>query len=182
MKQITDEIGTYDIPTNQYDFDNANAIYLNVFHNEGQINSNEWKVCLNVYYENGNRETFTAGIINKFEPARWLRSIPQDYREFAFYRDFLEWRNQAKKLEVKWDKKASAGFFYSNSLGHDSPFNTAYAYIVKQEEQDPIVGIRFWDYTYFGQVPVNKFLKGKGPKWTLVLKEPKKKGMIDGWG
>lgn len=179
MKNITDTIGTYQIPENPYELIKANSIYLNLFHNEGQKNSNEWKVTMSVYDENGSRETYTAGILNTFEPARWFRNIEPQYREFDFYQDFLKFRADLKGVAM--DKKPSAGFFYSNTIGHESPFNTAYAYMFKQKDELPMVGIRFWDFYWFGELGVNQYKKGKGPDYTAIITEKPKKGMINGW-
>jgi hypothetical protein len=179
MKKITDTIGTYDIPENPYDLMNSNSIYLNLFHNKEQSNSNKWKVTLTTYDDHGSRETYTAGILNTFEPARWFRNIPQQYREFDFYQDFLKFRSELKGMSM--EKKPSAGFFYSNTLGHDSPFNTAYAYMFKETDQLPMVGIRFWDFYWFGELGVNDYKKGNGPDYTVTITERPKKGMIDGW-
>lgn len=179
MLKITDTIGTYEIPQNPYELMKANSIYLNLFHNEGQKNSNEWKVTMSVYDENGSRETYTAGILNTFEPARWFRNIPQQYREYDFYQDFLKFRAGLKGLPL--EKKPSAGFFYSNSIGHESPFNTAYAYMFKEKDELPYVGIRFWDFYWSGELAVNQYKKGNGPDYTTIIVEKPKKGMIDGW-
>ena len=179
--QITDAMGTYNAPKNVYDFMNANSIYVNLFHNKGQKNSNEWKVTLSVYNENGTRETFTAGILNTFEPARWFRNIDEEHREFDFYQQFLHFRAQLKKSGVAFTKKPSAGFFYSNDNGHDSPFNAAYAYMFIEEGELPMVGIRFYDFYWFGELGENEFKKGNGPDYTAIITEKKKKGMINGW-
>lgn len=182
MISVTDNIGTYEVPTNNpINYDDADAIYINLFHNEGAINSNEWKVGINVLERDGSRETYFAGLLNTFEPARWFRNIPKAYRDFAFYRDFLELRKNLKHEGFSFDVRPTAGFFYSKTLGHDSPFNTAYAYMWKEKDQLPYVGIRFWDLTWVGQLDVNQYQKGKGPAFTAIIKEKKSKGMIDGW-
>jgi len=182
MKQlikITDAIGTYEAPENPIGLMDAQSIYINLFHNKNQKNSNEWKVTLSVYDENGTRETYTAGILNKFEPARWFRNIPQQYREKDFYQDFLKHRHELRGFAM--DKASSAGFFYSNSLGHDSPFNTAYAYMHKEKDHIPMVGIRLWDFYWFGELPENQYKTGNGPDYSAIIIEKPKKGMIDGW-
>lgn len=182
MKTVTDQMGTYQIPdTNVLDYDDANAIYINLFSNDGAINSNQYKVNINVMKENGERDTYFAGVLNKFEPARWFRNIDEAHREFDFYQDFLKLRSVIKHEGVNLDIKPTAGFFYDKALGHDSPFNTAYAYLFQEKDCLPSVGIRFWDFTWFGDLSVNEYRKGNGPTHTAVIKEPKSKGMINGW-
>ena len=182
MKTIKDDIGTYEIPTNNpIDIANTEAIYLNLFHNEGKVNGATWKVSLNAVDETGHRTMYFAGLLNTFEPARWLRNIKTEYREKSFYQDWLIVRNQLKKEATgSFDVKPTAGFFYSKDLGHDSPFNTAYAYMWKDADKNPFVGIRFWDYSCFTELEVNDYKTGNGPDYTAVIKQ-KSKGMIDGW-
>lgn len=182
MIEVTDIMGTYEVPTNNpIKYDEADAIYINLFHNEGAINSNEWKVGINVLSSDGERDTYFAGVLNKFEPARWFRNIPEQYREFSFYQDFLKLRQAIKHEGINCEVKPTAGFFYSSTLGHDCPFNTAYAYMFIEKDTLPKVGIRFWDFTWFGDLEVNQYRKGKAPAYTAIIKEKKSKGMIDGW-
>jgi hypothetical protein len=182
MITIKDMMGTYEIPTNNpIDYDAANAIYINLFHNEGAINASEWKVGINVMRDNGSRDTYFAAMLNHFEPARWFRNIPVEYREKPFYRDFLHLRKEIKDQGIHCEVKPTAGFFYSAELGHDSPFNTAYAYMFMEKDAFPKVGIRFWDFTWFGDLEINQYRKGKGPLYTAVIKQRQSKGMIDGW-
>jgi hypothetical protein len=44
-----------------------------------------------------------------------------------------------------------------------------------------MVGIRFWDFFWFGELAVNEYKKGNGPDYTTIIIERPKKGMIDGW-
>ena len=184
MKTIKDDIGSYEIPTtNPIDIENKEAIYLNLFNNEGNVNGAAWKVSLNAIDETGHRYVYCAGVLNKFEPARWFRNIPTEYREKSFYQDWLAARTILRNAnEVGFDVKPTAGFFYCQDVGHDSPYNTAYAYMWKEKDKNPRVGVRFWDYTCCAELTVNEYKKGRGPGWTSVVKQKAPKGgMIDGW-
>ena len=183
MKTIKDDIGSYEIPTtNPIDIATTDAIYLNLFHNESNVNGATWKVSLNAITETGHRHMYFAGVLNRFEPARWFRNIPTQYREKSFYQDWLNIRNQLKKTnETGFDVKPTAGFFYSKEIGHESPFNTAYAYMWKEADKNPYVGVRFWDYTCLVELDVNEYKTGNGPDFTAVVKQKSQKGMIDGW-
>jgi len=188
LVEIQDSLGSaqINVKTKPVDENQANAIYLAVFDNGPEAkNSCRFKVSMNFVFDDGTRKEFIAPILNHFEPARWLRSVPEEHREKPFYRQALEIRAHLKKTKTeKFQKDFSCGFFYDVELGHEHPMNGAYAYFVKTDEhEDPVVGFRFFDYVGdFENVPENEYHKGRGPKWNRVLlKADKEKGMIDAW-
>lgn len=186
MKENSDKLGDYSIPVHSKPFDenDANSIYLALFDNGEKKNSCRYKVVLTFVDDTGKVQEFIAPILNTFHPSRWLRGVDEKNREQPFYRQALEMRAKMKKNydDVKWLKDFSCGFFYTRENGHRSPFDCAYAYMIWEDEESlPVVGVRFYDYSIDAvEIPENEYLKGRGPKWNLVVKAPSS-GMITGW-
>ena len=180
-----DNLGTYEISTKTKPIDenDANSIYLALFDNGPKTtNSCRFKVVLSFIKEDGTRKQFIAPILNQFEPGRWLRSVDKKHREQPFYRQAIETKNKIKKRgDDTFHKKFSAGFFYDKETGHKSPHNCAYAYMVWQDNEQPMVGVRFYDYSINPvDMPDNQYVSGRGPKWNKVIQSPDS-GMINGW-
>ena len=187
MAENEDRLGTYEIPTHNKPIDEntINRIYLSLFDNGENIKQScRFKVVLSFLDEDGNRKEFIAPILNQFEPGRWLRSVDEKHRENPFYRQAIEFKDEIKKtIDGKFHKKFSAGFFYDTDIGHRNPNNGAYAYMIWVDGMEPMVGFRFFDYSIDAtEMPLNEYLKGRGPKWSLVLRQDiGKNGMIDAW-
>ena len=182
MKDVTDKIGTYQMKTTNklINEDDYSKIYFNLFDNGEKENASRYKVNLLFTDDSGNQRTFIAPILNHFEPARWLRNIPVEYREFAFYRQILETNANLKKDPVKFEKKFSAGFFHESV--EDAPtLNTAIAFGFIEDGTMPMFGFRFWDFTWFGELELSGLNKKNSPKWSKSIKCEAKARMFDGW-
>lgn len=184
MKSKTDNLGTFGISTKTKPLDekDANSIYLALFDNgEETTNSCRFKVVLSFINDDGTKKQFIAPILNTFEPARWLRSVDEKHREQPFYQQAIDMKNDIKKGTYKFHKKFSAGFFYDKEIGHKSPYDCAYAYMIWQDNRQPLVGVRFFDYSIEAtEMPDNQYVSGRGPKWNKVIQSPDS-GMISGW-
>jgi len=188
ITEITDLLGTAQVNTRTKPFDvnDAEAIYLHLFDNGNVNDSCRFKVSLNFVLPD-HRATFIAPILNKFEPARWLRSVNEDDRQRPFYKQFQEWRRDIKnefKGIVKFEKEPSAGFFYNQATGHNFPFDCAYAYMFWAESAQPQIGFRFFDYVSEATYELNENeYKGNtsAPAYRFTIKDKPKKGMINGW-
>lgn len=180
-KTIKDAIGVYELKTTlkPIDEENASAIYLNVFDNGEVENSARWKVNLTFEMKDGTRREFVASILNHFEPARWFDSakIADEWKEKSFYRDVLVARNELKKAEISFDKKFSAGFFHESVKGTTNKkpnMPQAIAYMFKQEDENPVVGIRFFDFAVHTETFVNPSNRKNAPAYSVCLKSNKK--------
>jgi hypothetical protein len=182
MKKVTDDLGTYEINMNSkfIDENDYSKIYFNVFDNGERQNASRYKVNLLFTDDEGKQRTFIAPLLNRFQPATWLEPIPEDYREYPFYRQALELRSALKYAGKKLDMKFSAGFFHE-AIEDSFKINTAYAYGFIEEGQLPMFGFRFWDFTWLGPMEESGLVRKNAPKWSKSIKCKVKKTTFNGW-
>lgn len=173
-KQITDDFGTYETKTwNRIPVEDAQTIYLNIFDNvENGDNVCRYKLVFTVVMDDDYQD-YHCPILNHFEPARWLRSIPDGIKDEPFYRDFHRAINRAKKKDISYEKLPSAGFFKlprkkGMKAGSRNNIPNAIAMMVIEKGEDPVVAIRFVDFTWSGTVSKND--SNKGPAYSVCIK------------
>ena len=185
MKPIKDAMGAY-IPTTAnrpIDFNDTTQytqLHLAIFEKAPENNHNRYTINLS-YKTPGSKNfyKFNATILNLFEPMRWLRM--GDAHERArnpFYMDFMKYRKDILRQNKKDDILISptAGFFHdvvSNKGYIGDTYFDAYATLHwTADEYEPIVNIRFFDYTY-----QSMFLE-ETPDWKLGSNKPRWRELI----
>lgn len=176
-KQVTDDLGTYEVntkmkPQELIDVDGS-AIYLNLFDNGENENACRYKLSLAVTDANKKSTDWHCPILNKWEPARWLRQVPDEVKDNPFYRQMQSKLNELRRAGIAFDKSPSAGFFKaprSKGMAADKRPNlpNAIAMLTIAANDNPLVMMRFMDYTWSGFLePTGKKF---GPKWSICLK------------
>lgn len=178
-KQVTDEMGTYEVniknkPEELTQVDET-AIYLNLFDNGDIENACQYKLSLGVVSPNKEKLDWYCPILNHMEAARWLRQVPDEHRDNPFYKQTQYKIAEIKKSGIKFKKSPSAGFFKAprskgmeNSKRPNLPNATAMMFI--EDGQNPYVYMRFMDVYWNGYLePLGK-TGGRGPKWAACLK------------
>lgn len=190
MSIIQDAMGSY-IPRKNsppMDFNNKSSytqLHLAVFEQEPKRNHNRYTVNLSYKRPGSIRfEKFNATILNLFEPMRWLRMDDATTRiRDPFYMDFVKYRKELLRQHKKDDILISptVGFFhevFSNGFTGDTYFDSYATLHWTEDEYEPIVNIRFFDYTYqsmFLEENLNWQLGCKEPRWReLIYLEPNK--------
>ena len=180
MKMNTDSMGKYRVSTNNRPIDlndRSGYTHLNlaVFENEPRQNHNRYTINLS-YKVPGVRHYFkmNATILNTFEPRRWLRMEDADERiRDPFYMDFIRYRKHILREYGREDILISptAGFFHEvlSQRGYigDTYFDSYATLHWTADEDEPIVNIRFFDWTY-----QSLFLE-ENPDWKLGSREPR---------
>jgi hypothetical protein len=173
-KQITDDFGTYETKTkNRIPVEEAKSIYLNIFDNKERDNACRYKLVLSLVMDDDYQD-YICPVLNHFEPARWLRSVPDGIKDEPFYRDFHRAINTWKKQDVEFDKFPSAGFFRpkrTKSLQQTQQIMSipnAIGLMCQMKDEDPFVAIRFVDFAWSGAVKPNE--KAKGPDYSVCIK------------
>tara|TARA_R110001606_G_C15343005_1_gene646769 strand:+ start:364 stop:951 length:588 start_codon:yes stop_codon:yes gene_type:complete len=173
---VTDDLGTYEINTKMKPQELINtensAIYLNLFDNGERDNACQYKLSLAVVDENKTSTDWHCPILNKWEPGRWLRQVPEQVKDNTFYRQMQVKLNELRRSEIPWEKSPSAGFFKApRSKGMESAkrpnLPNAIAMLAIAENDNPLVMMRFMDFTFNGFLePTGKKF---GPKWSVCL-------------
>ena len=173
-KQITDDFGTYETKTkNRLPVEEAKSIYLNIFDNKERDNACRFKLVLSLVMDDDYQD-YICPVLNHFEPARWLRLVPDGIKDEPFYRDFHRAINHIKKQDVEFEKLPSAGFFRpkrTKTLQQTKQIMSipnAIAMMTHQTDCDPFVAIRFVDFTWSGSVKSNE--KTTGPDYSVCIK------------
>ena len=181
---IKDNMGSYSSRKNKapIDFNDKSQytqLHLAVFEQEPKRNHNRYTINLSYKLPNSNRfEKLNATILNTFEPMRWLRMDDANDRiREPFYMDFVKYR---KELLHKYKKddiliSPTAGFFhevFTNGFTGDTYFDAYATLHWTDDEHEPIVNIRFFDYTY-----QSIFLE-ENPNWELGCKQPRWRELI----
>jgi hypothetical protein len=184
-KQVTDSMGTYEVniknkPEELIHTDDS-AIYLNLFDNGETENACRYKLSLCVSDKNKKITDWHCNILNHYEAARWLRNVPEAYRENPFYKQTQRRIADIKKEIDNFDKKPSAGFFKApRSPGMESskrpvlPNATAMMFI--EQGEPPYVYMRFMDMHWEG------YLSPKGasnPTYGICLKSSLKEETVE---
>lgn len=183
MKQeVTDSFGTYTVNTKNKpeELKNATAIYLNIFDNEGKKNACRYNIVLSAVNERGKPLDWHCPILNHYEPARWLRQVPENFIDAPFYRQMQAGLNDFKKQDVKFEKKPSAGFFKmprhkGMPAEHRPNILNAIAFMLKEENETPYVAMRFMDLYWDGYL--EETFNNRGPKWSICLTSSKMQGL-----
>ena len=185
IKNIKDAMGVYSSNINKrpIDFNDKSQytqLHLAVFENEPKPNHNRYSINLS-YKVSGVKHfyKFNATMLNLFEPMRWLRmDNAETLVRDPLYMDFIKYRKQILREYSKDDILISptVGFFHevlSNKGFIGDTYFDAYASLHwTKDEYEPIVNIRFFDYTY-----QSMFLE-ENPDWKLGSKEPRWRELI----
>jgi hypothetical protein len=184
MSIIQDKMGSYLPRQNKapIDFNNKSTytqLHLAVFEQEPKRNHNRYTVNLSYKVPGSNRfDKLNATILNLFEPMRWLRMDDAQSRvSDPFYMDFIKYRKQLLRDYKKDDILISptVGFFhevFSNGFTGDTYFDSYATLHWTNDEYEPIVNIRFFDWTY-----QSIFLE-EDPQWELGSKKPRWRELI----
>ena len=161
-------------------------LHLAVFENQPKRNHNRYSINLS-YKVPGVKHfyKFNATMINLFEPMRWLRmENAETLIRDPLYLDFIKYRKQILRDYKKDDILISptAGFFHqvlsNNGFVGDTYFDAYSTLHWTKDEYEPIVNIRFFDWTYqsmFLEENSDWKLGSNEPRWReLIYLEPNK--------
>ena len=176
QKEVTDSMGTYVVniknkPAELIHTDDS-AIYLNLFDNGETQNACRYKLSLSVSDKNKKVKDWHCNILNHYEPGRWLRKVPEVYRENPFYKQTQQTIADIKKGIDYFDKKPSTGFFkaprYKGMESSERPIlPNATAMMFIEEGELPYVYMRFMDMHWDGYLGLTGT---RHPKWSICLK------------
>ncbi len=185
MKTNTDSMGGYSINTANRPIDLNNRsmythLHLAVFENKPQKNHNRYTINLS-YKVPGVKHYYklNATLLNSFEPMRWLRMENATERvSDPFYMDFMRYRKQILR-EYKKDEiliSPTAGFFHEvlSRAGYigDTYFDSYATLHWTSDEYEPIINIRFFDWTYqstFLEENLSWKLGSNEPRWSELI-------------
>lgn len=172
--EITDDFGTYTVNTKNKpeELTKADVIYLNLFDNGEKKNCARYKLSLSAGVD-GEYYDWNCSILNQFEPNLFFRNVPDDFKDAPFYRQFQKLINDAKKSDIKFEKKPSAGFFKmprkKGMKAEQRPIIlNAIAVMMMEENHNPFVAIRFQDFTWNGELEPTGNIRG--PIFSVCLK------------
>jgi hypothetical protein len=176
-KQVIDTLGEYtvNIKDKPEELTRATAVYLNLFDNGDRENAARYKLTLSAVDQMGNHLDWTCSILNHFEANQFYRSVPISLRDVPFYRQIHETVNAIKKEDCRFVKKPSAGFFRlprhkGMTAEQRQIIPNALAMLFIEENQPPMVVLRFMDITFHGELCETGNIKRNAPKWSVCLK------------
>lgn len=183
-QEITDALGTYTVNTkNALDFDEATSAYISLFDNGERKNAARYKVILSlVKDDNGSAvyEDYICPIINHYEPERFFRMVPDEAKDQPFYRQMQSAIKQLKihahDEQLKFTKSPSMGMFRikrsktQSKTSNPVSILNAIAMLHIQQDCDPMVTIRFSNFTWSGHLEETNSESDAAPTHSFCLK------------